>query len=81
MSVLDEIQDEAPSRDHPLQTTRFRLLQRIGKRLLQSTTHEKNQDRAPSSHAHQDAEEAAIYLYTFKDEAEKTQEPRALQLA
>ena len=41
MSVLKEIQDEAPCSDHPLQTTRFRLLQRTGKRLLQSTTHEK----------------------------------------
>ena len=40
----------------------------------------KNQDRVPSRHAHQDAEESAIYLYR-KDEAEETQEPKAPQLA
>ncbi len=31
-----------------------------------------NQDRAPSSHVHQETEEATIDLYTFKDKAEET---------
>ena len=75
MSVLEEIQDDAPCSDHPLQTTSFRLLQENGKTPPSVYDTWKNQDRAPSSHAHQDAEEAAIYLYTFKDEAERLRSP------
>ena len=80
MSGLEKIQDEHLAVIIPFRQLAFGCYRERGNASF-SLRHMKNKDRAPSSHAHQDAEEATIYLYTSKDKAEKTQEPRALQLA
>ena len=63
-----------------MQATRYRLHSRPEDASF-SPWHTENKYHALSVQAHQDAEGADIYLYTSKDKAEKTQEPKALQWA
>ncbi len=72
MAVLEEIQDEAPSRDHPLQTIRCPAVTENQGNASFSLRHMESQDLAPSSHATRKQKKADIDPYTVKDEAEET---------